>query len=185
MTALAPMDPINAALVGYGVSWTLDNLFSIGGQGRALNNALGRALSQFRDRYPDMVDVIFENEAWKLFKDELKFIVSPVQQPDAGRLAGRLAGDDVGKARRLQEALSDLFEWVRNEAALEQKLVGIQSFRIAERVDSRLTSIEHALGTRLEISEVLARAREASNEDIEAFNAHYGVREYEGELELR
>ena len=45
------MDPVSAALIGYGLNRTLEGLFAIGGQRRALRNALGRSLARFRDLY--------------------------------------------------------------------------------------------------------------------------------------
>lgn len=185
IAALAPIDPLSAALVGYGVNWTLDGLFSIGGQGRALSNALGRALSRFRDRYPDIMDVILADDAWRLLREELKLLVSADQQPDAGRLARQLAGEDEEKAQRLQAPLSELLLWVRNEAALEPKLVGIQNFRIGEGVASRLADFEQALGVNLDVTEVLSRGREASQADIEGFYDAYGIQDYARQAELR
>ena len=182
---MAAIDPLSAALLGYGVYWTLDGLFSIGGQGRALGNALGRALSRFRDRYPDIMCEILADDAWRLLQGELKRLVSADQQPDAGRLARQLARGDVQKAQRLQAPLSELLLWVRNEAALEPKLVGIQNFRIGERVASRLADIEQALGIDLNVADVLSRGREAAQADIEAFYGAYGVQDYVRQVELR
>ena len=106
---MTEMDPVSTALIGYELSRTLDGLFAIGGQGRALRNALGRALARFRDRYPDVMDLILADEAWELFQEELKSLVTADQHPDATRLASRLAGDDAEKARRIQIPLSELF----------------------------------------------------------------------------
>jgi hypothetical protein len=181
---LAAIDPLSAALVGYGVNWTLDGLFSIGGQGRALRNALGRALSRFREKYPDFMDVILANEAWRLLQEELKHLVSADQHPDTGRLARHLAEGDVDKAQRLQTSLSELFLWVRNEAALEPKLIGIQSFRIGEGAASRIAEIAQALGIDLDVEEVLSRGREASRADIEEFFGDYGVPDYARQAEV-
>lgn len=179
------MDPVSATLIGYGLSKTLDGLFAVGGQGRALRSALGRALARFRDHYPDVIDLILADEAWELFQDELKLLVTPNQHPDATRLAERLAKGDAGKAQRLQPSLSELFHWVRSEAALEPKLAAMQVFRLEEQVLDRLAGIEQALGIGLDVTDVLARARQASRADIEAFRAARNLRDYEAQLELR
>ena len=131
------------------------------------------------------MDVILADEGWELFQEELKLLVTADQHPDPNRLAGRLAGEDAGKARRLQVSLSELFRWVRNEAALEPKLVGLQNFRIGEEVAVRLVGIEEALGIRLDDTEVLAQARQATEADIEAFQTARGVQDYGIPLELK
>jgi hypothetical protein len=84
---MAAMDPIIAALFGYGLNKALDGLFAIGGQRRALKNALGRALTRFRDHYPEVMDLILADEPWELFQEELKLLVTADQHPDATRLA--------------------------------------------------------------------------------------------------
>ena len=99
------MDRIVAALTGYGLNKALDGLFAIGGQRRALKNALGRALTRFRDQYPDEMELILADQAWELFQEELKLLVTADQHPDATQLAKRLAGEDDGKAQRLQRSL--------------------------------------------------------------------------------
>ena len=182
---MAAMDPIIAALFGYGLNKALDGLFAIGGQRRALKNALGRALTRFRDQYPEVMDLILADEPWELFQEELKLLGTADQHPNATRLARRLAGEDAGKAQRLQISLGELFRWVRNEAALEPKLTALQVFRLEEEVAGRLAEIERALGIELDVTEVLAQAREASRADIGAFQVVRGVQEYWAQLELR
>lgn len=179
------MDPIISALFGYGLNKALDGVLASSAQRRALKNALGRALTRFRDQYPDVMGLILADRGWEFFQEELKLLVTADQHPDAARLAKRLAGEDAGKAERLQKSLSELFRWVRNEAALEPKLAALQVFRLEEEVADRLAEIERALGIGLDVTKVLVRAREASRADIETFQAVKDAHDYGAQLDLR